>query len=809
MLSVQDQIGWDTRLRSIQEAQKVGNVSTDAMRRDKVEPVDFFRHFKSLNDKLLERQASLWRGYYMTWLRSALYYCGHQILVPRGTFGYDIRQLRGIDQPLYVYNKLRPYSDTVTDMWVGSSPETLFAVLDEDERKAERAIDELQTLNAYFNRLHLTEENLQLIAKGGQLCGNYHFEHWYDPDDRNGYEWFEEYAPLELPGAMWQECLDCGDVGEAQENAACLTCGSPAVSPVPMPGVRIDDALLADQGWKQSGEVVMRPFPAWSLRYSLTTGPADSPWRYAEEDLPKEQIEAVYGKLDGTADDERWGRDEAMHAERVMRRAARQRGGGVETGEDDSDNALVQRFWYRPEMLAFYSLKAPVTLPDGETIPAGERLADAFPGGMCILTAPGLPNFLNVYREDHGDRFTDGRYGIVFGQQVGAGIEDGVEAQRQTNVLKSGTFRYLQKTLQPSIAVNGRVFQDSRLFNRLDNVISINNATLPEGTQVGHHFAHVVPPGINPQVFGYLQDMDAEIQQALKAYSSQGDFPGVPNWTATASKIRLSKSQAAHNTYLAIYAGVLKEASVKRLLLAQKHYGDLRLVHDVDRLTGERQARQVRAVSIRTNFIAWVKPGSFMPNLEIEKRAAVMEGAQVVSILQPLSLLNPSSLRQINEIFKTDFTFERQREKLEECEEVIDLMLQAAEAAGGQIAPEQLYALSPVNPYTLGHDVKIHYYRDWLGSAEGRGAPEAVQQAVIIRIHEHYSALINEQVLMAQAAAAGPMAVQSQQMGQQMQMNNQNGKAGVDAKPQPVPERNPMAAEPQAAMPSPNPMLGY
>ena len=244
------------------------------------------------------------------------------------------------------------------------------------------------------------------------------------------------------------------------------------------------------------------------MRYSLTTGPETSPWRYVEEDIPREQIEAIYGKISsGTASDERWANDESMHPQRVMRRAARQRG-GYEYGEDDNDNILMQRFWYQPEMLALLSCQTPVTLPDGTQIPAGERLSDVFPDGMCIITAPGLPHFLNVIHENHAQRFTDGRYGITIGQNVGHGIEDGVEAQRQTNILKSGTFRYLQKTLQPSIAVNGRVFQDSRLFNRIDNVISVNNATLPEGTNINHHFGYVTPPAINPQTFAYLQDAD-------------------------------------------------------------------------------------------------------------------------------------------------------------------------------------------------------------------------------------------------------------------------------------------------------------
>lgn len=850
------------------------------MQKDQVEKVDFFDHFSKLNNQLLDRQKLEWRSYYMLWLRSALYYDGKQILIPRGNgFGYDIRQVVGLDQPLWVYNKLRPYSDEVTSMWVQSAPEVLFAVLDEDERKATKAINQIQTLNKYFNRLHFTEKNLQIIAKFGQFCGNYSFEHWYDKDASNGFEWYEEYSPLVLPAQMNYECLDCQTYGEMPENGVCQQCGSQSITPVPMQGVNIADAVKSGEGWKKTGEIVCRPFPAWSQRYSLTTGASESPWRYAEEDLPKEQIEAMYGKLDGTALDDRWSNVESMHPERVMRRAVRQRG-GYESSPDDADNVLAQRFWYQPEMLALKACRTAVTLPDGTVIPAGQRLSDVFPNGMCILTAPGLPHFLNVYPENHTERFTDGQYGLTPGIKVGQGIEDGVEAQRQMNVLKSGVFRYLQKTLQPSIAVNGRVFQDSKLFNRLDNVISINNATLPERTSVGDHFAHVVPPPINGQVFGYTQELNAEIQAALKAYNSEGDAPGVTNNTATAAKIGVAKAASAHNIYLALYAQTIKEVAVKRLLLAQKHYQNLRLVHDVDALSGEARAMQISNVAIQSNFMAWVKTGSFMPNMDMEKRAKFMEGATAATTLAPLGLLNPASLKQINEVFGADFTFEHQNEKDEECEEIIEMTLKAAEQMQSQMqemmsqpppptqnelrlgydpnkgarqaqeqqkaqimqmqamAPQMLYELQPVNPYTLGHDIKINYYRDWMGSPEGRRAPEIVIQAIILRVQAHFQAQMQEQMLLAQAAAAPQQAMQQEQQqaddqrdGQKAEQEHQRGmerdaakgktqkeialaRAGKGGKKPAKSDNdtvaidNPMAANPQSAIQPQNPMIG-
>jgi len=796
MLSAIDQAAWTERVRAgLNDA----GATPEQVRRDDVEYIDdFYRHFAQLNEKLLERQKSLWRSYYLTWLRSALYYDGKQILVRRTSgFGYDVKQLTGTDHPLYVFNKLRPKSDKVTSMWVQSDPEILLAALDEDDRKTEKALDEIQLLNRHFDYQHFTDEVLIETAECGQYCGNYHFEIWFDPNMKNGVEWVEEYAPLQIPESLWYECLECGQMGEMPENGSCPHCGGMA-TPHMMPGVDVPDAINTRAEWQQAGDIMCRPFPAWSLRYNLTTGADNSPWRYAEEDQPKERIEATYGKLDTRACDTSWGAEEEMHPERVMRRAERMRTGYE--AEDDTDNILSQRFWYEPEMLALKACRQDTQLPDGEVIPAGERLSDVFSEAVCFLTTPGSPRFLNVVRESHLERFVDGRYGITLGKKVGHGIEDGVEHQRQRNITRSGVFRYLQKTLQPSVAINSRVFRDSRLFNRVDNVISINNGALPEGSTVKDHFAYVTPPAVNAQLFAIEEQQDADLQEALKAYDSASDYSGVPNPTATAAKIGLAETNLAHNLHLALYAGVRKEVTIRRLELAQKHYKNLRLVAVIDKLSGKRKVATVSAVSLQCQIIAWVKTGSFMPNLDMEKRASFIEAVNVATALAGINMLNPASLQTINKRFNTDLTFERLNERMEECEETLDLMLQAFAQMQGMIAPEELYMLNPVDVAATGHEAKLLWWRDWLGSKEGRSAPETVKEAVRLHIGQEYQALATEQSYIAALANVGTVVAGVQGAavaGMMPQEGESNG-----GKPKGNPAQNPMMENPMAAMPA-------
>lgn len=797
MLSATDQAAWTERVRAGLNDSGVGR---EQARRDHVEKHDFYEYMARYCERLLDRQKSLWRSEYMKWLRNALYYDGKQILVRRTSgFGYDVRQLTGGDHPLYVYNKLRPYSDEVTSMWVQSNPEILFAALDEDDRRAEKALSEIELLNEYWNNLHFTEEVRQDTAKHAQFCGNYHFEVFFDPNDKNGFEWIEEYAPLQMPESLWYECLEpgCGQAGEMPENGACPHCGGMA-TPFAMPEVNVPDAIQTRAEWQQAGEVIVRPGPAWSQRYNLTTGASNSPWRYIEEDQPKERVEFTFGKLEPAAVKDAWGEDEDMHPERVMRRAERQRTGFE--AEDDGDNILTQRFWFEPEMLAYCASDKDATLPSGEVIPAGERWSDVFPEGMLILTAPGLPRFLNVTRESHLERWVDGKYGVVPGKKTGHGNEDGTEHQRQRNILESGKFRYLQKTLQPSVAVNNRVFRDSRLFNRVDNVISINNGTLPEGTTVKDHFAYVAPPPVNAQIYADVEQRDADMQAALKAYNSGGDFAGIENETATATRVGASREARSHNVHLALYAGTLKEVAIRRIILGQKHYNGLRAVASVDQLRGERKTHIINAVNIRCQFVAWIKTGSFMPNLDMEKRASFIEATTAATALAGVNLLNPASLQSINKKFGTDLTFERLNERVEECEETLDLIMQAFAQMQGMITPEELYMLAPVDPAANGHEAKLFWWRDWLASKEGRTAPETIKEAARIYVGQEYQALQTEQMYLAALANVGAVVAGAQAAGVAGLMPQEEGKQ-EGGKPKTNSTDNPMAAMPMGAEP--------
>jgi len=732
--------------------------------RDRVEPIDFHKYFKAQNEKLLMRQASLWRPHKLRGLRTTMYYEGHQGLRPRaGGLGYEIVpvNLRGREQRIYIINKLRPYSDTFTGLWVQSSPVVEFGALEPDNSRRRRKQRAIRTTNEYLNHLHFTQMFSELCAKYGQFTGGYCAELFFDADAGNGLEWVEEYQNIEVPGEMQYRCLlpDCGATGPMPENGICQDCGSPDVEPVNMPGAQAQQ--LGKTGWEKRGEIACKFSSPFNHLYSLTEGPQMSPWRYVGEDFSKERVEALYGRLPGNATQKEWITRDDLDCERLIRRAERQRiGSGGSSNEEDDDCVKLQRFWYEPEMLHYIAPNQPVEY-DGGVVPPGTRLSEAFPQGMCVLTVPGADRFLRIYPESHKRRFVDGIFGLTPGKVLGHGIEDTYQEQRHYNHLYSARVFHLLKTLQPSIVANADVFTDESVFNRVDPVIRVDPTQIPPTQNLLQQYGVIAMPPVSPDAMAIMEELNAAMQQATKAFTTQSDYPGQRNPTATAARIGADREASGSALHLALYAGFLKEIGIRRLHLAQQHYGELRLLAALNPRTVERDVTEIKKADIEGEFIAWVKPNSWIPNLTTQKREGYQEAIQMLSVLRQQQIDTPQAIRQLEDIYQVDLGYERRNEMEDRCLEELETM-QAALAQVGQMAGlidpammgMQIAALCPVDPYELGHENAIQFWREWL-TGEGRGAEEVLRAAVRALIDQRMAAMVLERNTIAGIATIG------------------------------------------------------
>jgi hypothetical protein len=730
------------------------NVSIDQLERDRVEYVDFYPHFKKQNDLLFNRQIDYWRAHFNKGTRHELFYEGHQALVPRGGGGFDVRAVREKHR-IYVINRLQPYSDEQTAMWMAVNPKIRISLLTDDHETIQRKLDAFNNLSDHFNYIHHTPEFIQSIAKHAQFWAAYHCEIWFDTDNQKGREYRKRYKALSEPPRQLGYCLNCETVSEHPMDAvapACPQCGSSYLELSQLGGY--DGVQVpAGEGWENAGEVEMNFDPSFATRYSLTVGPELSPWHYHERDEVRETVEWEYGRLPGSATDNAWVRDEIMHPGRILRRAERDRGVGVEF-ESDDECVLTQRFYYEPEMLHFTALNRPETLPNGEVIPARVRLSEVYPKGMCIKTTPGLPYFHDVYRESHKKRFIYGKYNVSPGKPMPRGNDEAPNYNKFLNVLMSGAFDHTLKTLAPSMAIIEELFPDGRLWNREDRTLKVKLAQIMalEGG-LANAFRPLVPPPINAAAANLIESFSGELRRATKSETYlNAEDEGVDPDTATAARIGESRNNRGSSLQLSNFTDFLKRARYQVLALAQENYGELRMASRYDEEERDRISVVVRKTDIDVEFELWVERNSWMPDLELERRAAWKEGLEALAAGMQAGLPKEPLIRSINREFNIDIASSGQLKRIRSCEETLDVLRENLPTVTDAWS---LYRLAPVNPYELNHEACVIWWREWLTSIKGRSAPPLLQQAAILYIQVHAAAWLGDRAFLEMAAQIG------------------------------------------------------
>ena len=154
----------------------------------------------------------------------------------------------------------------------------------------------------------------------------------------------------------------------------------------------------------------------------------------------------------------------------------------------------------------------------------------------------------------------------------------------------------------------------------------------------------------------------------------------------------------------------------------------------------------------------YVKTGSHAPNLEIEKQTKLIESAQTLLALQSAGVEREQALRLIEEAYSLDLDEQAVEEISEVGEETLELMFTALDQStqlGLPVSAEELYALAPVRPTTLGHKQTLRFWREWLSSRDGRRAPQEIIKAVELHIYAEIDAIQQEAMIMGQLAMAG------------------------------------------------------
>lgn len=766
------------------EAASLSGVAPEQMMRDAVEEVDFFSHFRADNKKLAKRQSSLWFPAHLRMLRFMLYFDYQQVLlIPPGRKVYITQQVGERDK-VWMFNLVKEHVDEVVALWMDLAPKLDFSLKTEDFENEQTRLDAEMALCEHFNREHLTPLYVQELAKQGAGFGAYYSEVWFDKDSQKGLEVVPRFQSVGMPGYQLTDCLVCGELSEGL-TPTCSHCGSLAVRPMDVP--EIGGQILTGHESVRGGEIEDVLRPAYSLRYSLVTGFAGSSYLVHEEEWLKEKVAFLHGhsaatKAKGRLDaNEEW-----VRPEQVLRRAERGDVGRYDT-EDDCDSAIVRRFFREPELLHFKKLRQPVTVDGVGEIPAGVRLSEVFPEGMCIAEIEGDDRFLSVTAGSFKKRFTQGVFSVTPGRKDPQGMKELPEMNKLSNLVKSGLLNYLLKYMNAPVAVIDEVFGKEKLFNRNDAVVRVNGAKLA-AFQNGLQGAAlpITPAPLSNAIFPAMELVDAAAQSAGKAQRSDSADPRLESGTATAVNVGESRFTRNAGLYLAGYAQWLIENYKQKRELAKEHYGELRQISRSSEDSEKVKPYLLRKADLEGEVSVSVKKESLIPNLKVEKQVAA--GAAIdkaVALAGAGIAITPGVEKALNRNFGTDIKFNQQSDRIEECEEQLRAARENLEVAASpdpMMTAMELYMRAPVDFNRLGHDEKEYWWREWKSSSQGRKAPIELQMMADLYIAAYSTAAMQEQQFAAMKAAQGMALVQNMLAPPQEQnngkANQQSAKAG-------------------------------
>lgn len=730
------------------EALAASGTEPDQVKRDSVKRVNFQQHFLQLCQQLLKRQEGQWKARYLKTLRTALYVKGHLgLYVNKNSFGFQFFRVEKGD-PIYEMNVLEFYLDDVAAQLMAAEPKLEAVPLVTDEAERRRAVKGMNLLGERLDQILFTEEHRQMYAKLGQVGGMWTVELFFDPDSGDGMEWSEEYEHAEFPGEEYLECVSCGATMGADDplagDEACPHCGGETIDQEIPPAAH---DYLKSASWQSKGEIVGRPVSLWQQRFSLTIGPRLSPYRYVERDLPREHVEALFGKL-GDQATQNW-KDEWMHGERVLRRAEAYASG--QSAVENDDAVLLQDFYLEPEMLVYTASDRDIELPNGMTIPAGERLSDVFDDGLVLTTVPNLNAFLAGRNESHRNRFVDGVFNVQVGEKIGRGVDAAAEYQRQSTVVHSMMYNHVRETARPVLFINEKLAPNPAVLQR--RVIPVPAQVLKD-KDVSRHFDVLQLPQISNAAPYLMDKLQEGMQRATRSINTPGGvLPGMSN-TATGDRIASAKQMGIQVPYLANFAQFKRGVLTRAAELAIEHYGDKRLLPMLDGKRSSRIAKELQMVDLRDHTWLWiVKPGSVVADIPMERQQKLQSALEAAALAQKLGKDTSAVRRQINEIFDVDLFNEHLDQRLDRCMDALDAMRRAFEQ--GETDPLALYWLLPVDEYELGAEVRINHWRDLLSSEEGYALPQPIRLAVHLHIEANVAAIEAERMRLAQAASMG------------------------------------------------------
>ena len=788
---------------------KLGEGSKDASTSFDEAIKERFLHYRDL-------EKATWEEMISSGEEVAMFIQGKQFLMPNpfragGWLPYKVNSSGGNPAEKRALSVLQYHTSGNLEKWLNSNPDVrVRAGIESDD--AQEAAEAARIVVDHYEEKFYHPRNTIAECLEGLTFGSYIWRLRLDSNLKSVTAYRQVFENREVKvGPGWGKCGECGheggfeDFNKVEDFYTCTKCHGEALVIEPATGMvemetRREPVPL--------GDFRLDLVPFASCRWDLKHHADESPWMIIRRRTTVAAVRALVGNIELTGGGSS---DTGLDTVDRLAYSGQAQAGWSNASQGKSlykEAATVEEFWMSPAEYGDIILNQPVRTVDGQEIPSGVRLGDAFGGhSLCVLGLNEMSTVLGVYTEDHRDYVVQGKWYAKPQTGAGRGLQDLTEVQKVFNSDHQQIHTYNRGISTPAMLVASEILGEegkSRYVGTPGLNIPVPLAKLAEGVTLDQLARPAFQmPLVPAQHFQFTYDRLSEFAQFASHFLPfASGMPGVDNTTATGANI----TQAATN---ALYTPVLSVKGEIRKLVAEKLTRLYPKAFPVERqfpLGGKYSRQSFKRLSgsqLDTELVFEVVADSWLPKNGYTKRQAYAAVAQmfgnVANWLQARKA-EPKMVLGIERAFDLEDDGAEMDVAAQLCNRRVRQMAQAARvvpdpymlvgvqqavqtdpATGQQIPTPELVLTGqgaiqpPVSQAEPGHELKRQWFMEWLDADDGQEAEPALRQAVEVLIVLHTQLAGRQAQIL--AGQAGAVQVAGAQPGLQAQQEVQEAQA--------------------------------
>jgi hypothetical protein len=458
----------------------------------------------------------------------------------------------------------------------------------------------------------------------------------------------------------------------------------------------------------------------------------------------------VIPSSDNTGDDSRYRREN----ETAVSNSGNFSSDEIEKGGEQLEKLKFKLVWLDSWVYGDYVSQRPERLPGGQELPAGTKLIELFPDGMCVAKVGDTP--LALYSEDKNKKWSVCVYGLRESAWHGSGTNALIPIQYTINdLLAYRVANVYYNTFTREFIKQGALTGDA--LPGLTTVAVVSNVDENQKI-VGNAYDRAPGNPLPAEVANLAQEQTGALQEqagtsslSLAGTSAQRDALGTA--TGIAAMRDLAVGRMGPN--LMLKAALEVETAYQILELEQANYSKQRLLAFAGIKPGsvgnlgfsQRGVEAFINCDIRASFNITPIPGSWMPQTSQEQKADAIAFADAASKVQ-----NPEVLANLARVFKQPMSIEgfnaTQREaarRIEEFSKVVTLLESRGYGEPTDEMARAVLASAPdaqLNVEMDNHPAFIDFHKDWWPSDEARNASPLLKKVIEVRTREHKEAMV-------------------------------------------------------------------